>query len=252
MRLRINQGWDMNFPDRAEFFWAQENVKATGNQGRGPGVLVRSIDFSDVSLYTEVAAGRAGLSVEVPYRRIEGDFSSSGFSDVIIGTKALLLDCPLLQIAFEFKTFIPAGQSTQGLGTGHVSLEPSLLWGVCLAPTTFLQAQTALWIPVGGDSGFQGNVFHYHFSLNQILWRPCPDLQLIGTAELNGWTFLNGLETDPTVPALVSARRNIMSAGPGIRFVICDKIDFGLGSAFSITEQRLAEEWLRFEFRWRF
>jgi hypothetical protein len=44
----------------------------------------------------------------------------------------------------------------------------------------------------------------------------------------------------------------MFSAGPGIRFVVCDKIDLGVGSAFSLTGDHWAEELVRAEFRWRF
>jgi hypothetical protein len=244
MRIRIDQMWDMNSPDRAEYFWAQEGVK-------GPKGPIRSLDVSDVRLYTEAAAGRAGISVEMAYRRTEKDFSASGFDDMIIGTKAMLLDCELIQITFGFKTYIPTGSPGQGLSTAHVSLEPSLIWALRLTPSTYLQAQTALWIPTGGDAAYQGDIFNYSFSLNQILYKPCNDFKVIGTLELVGWEMLNGSRTDGN-GIQVNAKGNILSAGPGFRVVICDRIDLGLGSLFAFTNQHWAEEQIRFDFRWRF
>jgi hypothetical protein len=246
MRIRIDQMWDMNSPDRAEYFWAQ-----IGAKGPHSNSTIRSIDVSDFRLYTEAAAGRAGISIDMPYRRIEKDFDASGFSDMIIGTKAMLLDCQLMQITFGFKTYIPTGAPGTGLSTGHVGLEPSLIWALRLTPATYLQAQQALFIPTGGTPAFQGNVFNYSFSLNQILYGPCHDFQVIGTLELVGWEILNGSRTDGNGNQ-VEAKTNILSAGPGIRVVICDKIDFGLGSLFALTNQHWAEEMIRFDFRWRF
>lgn len=249
MKIRFDQGWSMNFPDRAEYYWARADGK-----GRGPTPPPANLDVSDFHLYTEAAAGRFGLFVDMPYRRNEGDngFTSSGFGDVFIGTKSMLLDAPLVQITFQFTTFIPSGSAGKGVGTGHTSLEPALLWGFRLAENTFLQAETALWIPVGGDSQYAGNIFHYHLALNQLLWRPCCDLQLVGTVELNGWVVLSGEQTDPATLIPVTAGPNLVSAGPGLRFVLCDRIDFGLGSAFALSTQRWAEEQIRFDFRWRF
>lgn len=257
MRFRWDQSWDMNFPDRAEYFWARQRTPLSNKSmtAKGPtppsNTPVRTIDVAEFKMYTEAAAGRAGVFFELPYRRIERDLSSSGFADMNVGTKAMLLDCQLIQITFQFKTFIPSGAFTKGLGTGHVSLEPSLLWALRLTPSTYLQAQTSLWIPIGGDSDYQGNVFHYHLSLNQILYKPCQDLQVIGTAELNGWTFLSGLQSDPVLGS-VDGRGTIASAGPGIRVVICDKLDFGVGSAFAFTNHHWADEMMRWDFRWRF
>lgn len=244
MRLRVDQSWSMNGPDRAEYFWAK--IK-----GKGPGQPVNRIDVSEFKMYNETAAGRAGFSIEMPYRRIEKDFNSSGFADMTIGTKAMLLDCQLMQITFGFKTYIPSASPGKGLSTGHVSLEPSLLWTFRLAPATYLQTQSSLWIPLGGDPAFQGNVFHYHMSLNQILWKPCTDLQLIGTLELNDWSIFNGKQTDPVL-GTVNAKGNLASAGPGLRLVLCDKLDFGVGSQFAFTNQRWADEMIRVDFRWRF
>src|SRR5262249_37938184 len=116
----------------------------------------------------------------------------SGFGDLSIGNKALLLDCCLMQITFQFKTTLPTGSFLQGLGTGHVSLEPSLLFNINCGHDTYLQGQLSYWIPVGGDPLYQGNIFHTHYSLNHLLWKPCNGVLVIGTAELSHWTVLNG------------------------------------------------------------
>jgi hypothetical protein len=34
--------------------------------------------------------------------------------------------------------------------------------------------------------------------------------------------------------------------------VICDRVDFGAGTAFAVTGDRWAEELVRVEFRWRY
>src|SRR5262249_9406984 len=121
----------------------------------------------------------------------------SGFGDLTVGTKTLLLDCELMQFGFEFKTFIPTGAFTKGLGVGHVSLEPSLLLSMRLCPDVYLQEQMSYCIPLGGDPLYEGNIYHNHLSLNFLLWRPCPGLQLISTAEFNEWLVLGGSYTQP-------------------------------------------------------
>ena len=267
MRLRWDSDFSIQRPDRAEFFIPRENVNNNG--GKGPRGIARTIDIEELSLYTETATGAFGFFVEVPYREVDFDTSGisnpipegSGFSDLNIGTKSLLLDCELLQIAFQFKTFIPTGDLTKGLGTGHVSLEPALLFALKLTPDMYLQAETAYWIPIGGDNLYQGNIFHCHFSFNHALWKPMHDVQLIGTVEMNEWTVLGGNFTNPdflitaggrTGPVPVSASTSMFSIGPGLRLFVCDKIDVGVGSAFSLTGDHWAEELVRGEFRWRF
>ena len=283
MRLRWDTGFDLQRPDRAEYFWPRDRTNPmqlgpggpcgrTGSIGKGPCVAT-AVDHEDLALYTEAAAGPAGLFIEVPYRHIDPETApvatspccaASGFADMNVGTKAMLLDCQLLQITFQFKTFIPTGDFTKGLGTAHVSLEPSFLFGVCLADDWYFQGQVAYWIPIGGDALYQGNIFHSHVSFNKVLWRPLHNVVIVGTLEANEWSVLGGSYTvtdrlfvspDPNLngkPFSLSATATMASAGPGVRMFICDKIDIGVGSAFAFTGDRWEKELIRAEFRWRF
>jgi hypothetical protein len=253
-RLRWDSGVNLIFPDRSEFFWA----RADGS-GKGPkpvtGLAERRLDYNDLSLYTEGATGRIGIFTEVPYRTVdpEVDAHASGFGDMTVGTKTLLFDCELLQVGFEFKTYLMVGNARKGLGTGHVSLEPSGLLGIRLAEDTYLQTQFSEWIPIAGDPGYAGSIFHYHASINQVLCRILPNVPLIGTLEFNGWSFQHGQYTDPINGAFQgSSGDTYLSFGPGLRLVVCDKIDFGFGTAFALTHGHWADQLYRTEFRWRY
>jgi hypothetical protein len=255
MKLRFDHVWDFPFPDKAEFLWAQENGK--GPHGPG-GIGETATSYRDFVMYNEVAIDRFSMWVSIPYVQMSSDTpfaEASGFGDIAIGTKSLLLDCDLMQFSFGFNTYILSGNFLNGLGTGHVSLEPELMMALKLTPTTYLEASAAYRIPIGGDSGFEGPVLQYHFSLNHLLWScgSCNGIKLIGDIELNGYEILGGSYTDAT-GAVLSARSigSILSVGPGVRLVICDKIDFGIGSAFNITNDSMGDEMIRAEFRWRF
>jgi hypothetical protein len=275
MRLRFDNVWDFTFPDRAEYVWAAQRAAAGAapvvpapavpgarvSTPKGPAPPQREIDYYQVSLYTEVAVGRFSAFIEMPYREVNsigGVTDFSGFGDLSFGTKSLLLDCPLGQLGFQFKVFTPTGQASHGLGTGHVSLEPSLLLGLRLAPDTYLQTQWAYWIPIAGDQIFAGDIFHYHVSLNQVLWRPLSRVEFIGTLEFNGFSVLDGAFSNPAIvggngqPIPQPARTHICSLGPGLRCFICDVIDFGAGSAWALTDANFGDEWVRAEFRLRF
>lgn len=267
MRLRWDAGYDFSHPDRAAIFMATPGPKGMLDANGLPLALSRSIRYGEFSMYTEGATEKIGIFTEIPYRRVEWDDplipDASGFSDMNVGTKTLLCDCELLQLAFQFKTYIPIGLSGKGLGTGHVTLEPSLLWALKLAPDTYFQAQTAYWIPVSGGPE-AGDMFHYHLALNHVLWRPCCGVELIGTAELNGFAVLDGASYVTTVNTqnaagememvdiFERARTHILSLGPGLRVNFCDKLDLGLGTAFTTTENNFAKQLYRAEFRWRF
>src|SRR5262249_6619506 len=132
-----------------------------------------------------------------------------------------------------------------------------------LTPTCYLQMQAAYWIPIGGDPLYESNILHGHIALNKILWCPCRDFKIVGTMELNGWEVFQGAFTDPNLvainpqggmlsPVSQSASTVMLSAGPGVRMVICDKIDLGVGTDFALTGTHWAEETIRVEFRWRF
>jgi Putative MetA-pathway of phenol degradation len=267
MRLRTDFVWDQPFPDKGEYFWARADgmgkMQRLPRNGMGQ-ILQRgetSVDHSDLRLYMEGAVERFSLFLEMDYRRVDpANYpGASGFGDLTIGTKSLLLDCELLKVTFQFQTFVPTGNFTQGIGTGHTSLEPSLLYALKVTPTTALQGQFAYLFPIGGDQKYQGSVFHYHLALNQILWSCGKDVQLVGVLEGNGYHFANGLYTIPTVginpPSLQGRARDvgqIFSMGPGVRLNICNKIDFGIGSAFAITNDSIGDQWIRADFRWRF
>jgi hypothetical protein len=277
MMLQYEPGWNMTSPDRAEFVMPRfrttpPQVLANGGAtavpaGKGLPGVARKIDYQALSLYTEAATAKFGVFIQQFYSQINpfpapitpaGSLRvTSGFGDMLVGTKAVLLDCELMLLTFQFQTYIPVGNFTQGLGTGHVSLEPSLLTSIKLAPDFYFQGQSAYWIPIGGDPNYQGNVWHNHLSLNRVLRHWGPGTMLIGTAEVNEWTVLNGDYTSPTLliggaPVAHGAFAGIVSAGPGLRMVVCNSIDFGVGTAFAITNEKWADQLIRAQLRWRF
>jgi hypothetical protein len=286
IRIRADFASEYQFPDKAEYLWAQENKKGPHFPKGAPGLLrapagtsgtttpsaaapgaagttagtippgESNTDYSRVYLYNEVAVQRFSFFTEIHYMNVEPTVypGSAGFGDMNVGTKSLLLDCELVQVTFQFRTYIPTGNFTNGLGTNHVSLEPSLLSSLKLSPTTYFQSQFAFWGPIGGTAGVQGPIFHYHLSVNQLLWSCGKDIQLIGTGELVGYEILAGSYTSPTTGLQASAEGagNIVQLGPGLRLSICNKIDCGGGAVFQVTKDRMEKVLGRFEFRWRF
>jgi hypothetical protein len=275
----------MVFPDRAEYFWARQ-----GNfGGKGPNLsdvvlangttlkpVPTKLRYDDLSMTNEAAIDRFSIAVTMPYRELEyrapepavagnpdqGEFHAAGWSDMSITTKSMFLDCELMQMSFQFRTYIPIGNFTKGIGTGHVTLEPTLLWTVKLTPDAYLQTQLSEWIPVGGDADYAGAMIHYHGSLNQVLCRPAKPVEVIGSAEFFGYTFEDGAFSPPgfTVPTggmttpfgQGTSAATAFYFGLGLRIVACDKVDIGFGAAFEVTETVLARELYRTEFRWRF
>ena len=123
-RLQWDSGHDLTTPERAEFFWSKPGVLG----GKGPTNIETKVNYDTLSLYQEVSAGNISLFVNAPYVGVDPDNNPghSNFGDISLGTKTLLLDCDLMQLSFQFRTYIPTGIASNGLGTGHTSLEPSL------------------------------------------------------------------------------------------------------------------------------
>ncbi len=278
-RLRYDGLFNMTDADRAEYYFAHFNLgKAvvsgggpcgTATTGKGAPFVPSSVDLHIFSLYQEAAVGRFSAFVSMPYEHYEPDESAadlalgkfvcphSGFGDMSIGTKSLLLDCDLLQFAFQFTTFLPTGNFGEGLGTAHVSLEPAFLFTLKLTPDLFFQGEMAYWIPIGGDALYEAPIWHNRFSLNQVLTRIMPDVQIIGTLECINYNVLGGNYTSPDAviggaPVAVSGTSTMFSAGPGIRLDVCKRLDVGIGSQFNLTGAHFAEEAIRVEIRARF
>jgi hypothetical protein len=265
--LGWDSGVDLQVPDRAEFFWPKvRNFLGANIGGKGPAFPANAVDYNDIRMVAEAASSRFSIAVGTLYRSLDYEFfrpngaaevvdhtHAANFGDLDITAKTLLLDCDLMQFAFQFKTYIPTGNFQHGLGNAHVSLEPALLMTLCLMRDTYLQMEVAEWIPLGGDQNYEGCILHYHTAVNRTLWRPIHDVQLVGSVEFNGWSFQTGEFTDPVFgPFQKAGNHSFFNAGPGLRLVICDKIDFGFAAAFAVTEDKWPEELYRFEFRWRF
>jgi hypothetical protein len=258
-RFRWDAGMNVLQPERAEYFWAKPGVLG----GRGPQNIERRVNYDQLSMYNEIAAGNFAFFIDTTYIGVEPALNPAhaNFGDLNLGTKSLLVDCELMQTAFQFRTYIPTGNARNGLGTGHTSLEPSLLSSIKLTQRSYLQSQVAYWIPVGGDRDFQGATWVYGSSLNHG-WLNRGAYQLISTAEFKGWTFTDGAVANRDLVAAGVAPNagnrafiqqgsgeTYLSLGGGLRLVYCDKYDVGFGMLIPVTGGHLADPLYRTEFR---
>ncbi len=254
-RIRFDRGWFMTAPNRNEYFLKNAPLSPV----HPPNLkMAPSLSFSQLYLYQEIASARGSFFIEMPYRQISPRFgpTSAGFGDLNLGVKSLWFDTELLVVSFQFKTYIPTGNSMAGLGTGHVSLEPSVLASLQLTESTYLQGQIAQWIPIAGTQGIAGGVFGSFFSLNQILYKYTPNSMLIGTFEADTWSFQNGGYTGITGPnnknGHFGSQGSYCNIGPGLRMSLCNQIDFGGAITFPVTSGRWGDPYLRVEMRFLF
>jgi len=73
-------------------------------------------------------------------------------------------------VTFQLRTYAPTGNASLGLGTGHFSLEPSLLYFKQLTERLTIQAQFTDWIPIDGTAE-AGNVLSYGFGFSYAFTR---------------------------------------------------------------------------------
>lgn len=246
-RIRWDYGPGLILPDRAEYFWARVG-------GRGPAapagrLTVDRVDYHELSQMTETAHGGFSAFVVTPYRsqRMRGVGHSAGFGDIQIGTKSLLHDTPLMQVALQMTTIVPAGNSRKGLGVGHVSLEPALLFGLALTERDFLQGQAAQWIPLGGDADYQGALLRWGLAWNRLAWQRDRDNAMTVNLDLAGWSFQDGAYTDPVLGQRSASGETYLYLGPGTRLLMCGKYEFGIGSLVALTNRHFARSILRSE-----
>jgi hypothetical protein len=317
IRLRYDAGFNMNRPDRAEFFYATwkelsfhpHGIKGDGvffdPNARGPVILPGKVDYQELSSYFEYAFNqRFSAFVDVPFRYVDFDnllednpeaeakrnpknfpapgsrffpepdngrvdsfphTAFDGISDIQIGIKAAILADPDQYLTFQFRTYVPTGNTGRGMGTGHVSLEPALLYYQRLTEQLTIEAQIMDWIPVGGGPG-AGNVLIYGVGVGYDVYN-CGNLRITPITEFVGWTVLDGFEaffgkvgaTDPpgvdlplTHGVADATGDTIINAKIGVRTYFGDAHDIYIGYGHVLTGEHWYKEIARVEYRFAF
>jgi len=235
IRIRFDDAFEDQFPDRSEFFYAKCSCYSHLNQSAlppslraafdpnapGPGLGVpNSINYQQLNMNLEYSPQRRfSAFVEVPIRWLQPQgfqplppaslgflpFSSqSGLSDVTAGFKFAAVATESTYLTFQFKSYFPSGDASKGLGTNHYSVEPSLLLYQKLSSRFTLEGQIGDWHPIGGSSGvpvtnsegFAGDVFFYGLGPSYKLYQG-HHIGLVPVVELFGWHVLSGFETQP-------------------------------------------------------
>ena len=98
-------------------------------------------------------------------------------------------------------------------------------------------AQIGEWSPIAGDTTFAGALLRYSVSYNRTLFEMPSNTSLTGTIEYSGISFQDGAYTDPDTLLPVSAsNESIGLLGTGLRLNICDKMNFGFGVQYGVTD----------------
>lgn len=247
--IRWDSGFGLQTPDRAEYFWSMP--------GRGPALspfYPNAINYQELRFVNEVGNQVMSVQTEIPLRLLEPftGSSNSGIGDMKIATKARLINGKRFQVTQIFRTYIPIGSATNGMGTGHVSLEPGALVRYELRPNTYVHTQVKYWIPIAADVGFASNVLTTGVGISHVLYES-NNFSIIPDVEFVNYDFLSGEKTFNAI-TVSSGGENAYNIVTGARFVIGPKGDlglfeFGVSNTTGVGKDRYVDDLLRFDFK---
>jgi hypothetical protein len=284
VRIRFDAGFHDSAPDRAEFFYPQ-----CGCSNRAPGPdfpgASNNINFQQLYLQAEYApVSRVSIFTEVPFRwitpqtfitnsfdppEVPSNRTNSGISDVRAGIKLALAASPNYSLTVQFKAYFPSGNGSQGLGTDHYSIEPSLLYFQRLSQRWAVESQIGDWHPIGGSMGIAfGAQAPSSFASEVLFYGVGPSYQLIDrkhiklapVVELFGWYVLGGLQT-VTFPfsscenggcSSDAGGTNVINIKFGVRTSIGNHNSFYVGFGQAVTHSVWYEHIVRAEYRYSF
>lgn len=222
-RFRFDSAHNLGLPDRAELFWGKAG-------GFGP-PAERSVDYQDFRFLTEIATPKFSTATDLPLRFVNPEINGNngGFGDMNLTTKLVLLDGNSWQITQYFRTTFNTGASRKGLGTGHISLEPGMLFRYQWNELTYIHSELKFLFPVGSDPAYSGQVLTYGFGVSH-LWYENDTFAIIPTLEYINFWILDGQKTafPPLLPPVDIDGDGVFMLAPGVRLVKDTGGDFGL------------------------
>ena len=249
-RIRTAIGYNMRLPDRAEYFWAKTQT------GKGPHKGESTIDYQAARLRIETGAKKFSTAFEVPIIAIdpENNQNHAGVGDLRMATKTVILEGKewmLTQfMGFQFAT----GNAAAGLGTGHVSMEPGLLFRNRIREQTWMHGEFKFLFPLGADPMYGGQVLKFATGFNTV-WSDTDKSAWVPSLELSAFSVLNGMATPTSgIPQAVD-NDAMFYITPGLHYAVDRGGDFGLfdvGTAVSIatTSERFTDSTWIFDMRW--
>jgi hypothetical protein len=265
VRFRFDSEYDINRPDRGDFWWPKCGCFAPATGTRAPGPPLPETDIKsaqEYSVYMEYAPCKTFSGfLEIPFRAINPEVNDKtyGLSDINFGMKYAFWTSEDTVATAQLRIFVPSGDGFRGLGNEHTTVEPAFLLYQRLADRWFLEAELRDWIPMGGTD-FESNVLRYGAGVSYLLVNE-QRFRIQPVVEIVGWTFLGGNELDPDTGAAVSANGNtIVNAKVGVRFGFgcvtgpwgLSPADFGVSYGRALTGDFIYKDIVRAELRLRY
>jgi hypothetical protein len=285
IRMRFDAGFDIDSPDRAEFFYAKcgcyRALNGTGLQAAfdpnapGPGTgIPTALNFQQLRFNLEYAPlKRFSVFADVPFRWIQPQGfvpasslpftptnfgNQGGIGDFEAGFKLAAVTTRNTYLTFQFRTYFPTGDSYRGLGTAHYSVEPSVLYYQKLTDRWSAEAQLGDWHPIGGSAGvptnntegFAGDIFTYGIGPSYQVYRG-ERVRIAPVVEMVGWRVLGGFQSlQPGFKEV--GGMNIVNIKGGVRTSIGNNNSFYIGFGQAVTHDVWYKHIIRFEYRYSF
>jgi hypothetical protein len=264
LRVRYDANYDVPFADRAEFLFAKNGALAP--DALGLPLPETNVDYQEATAYLEYAiANEFSVFIEAPYREINPDINqnTSGLGDINLGFKTVLRQYGGEFLTFQTRLYTSSGSAQDGLGTGHVSVEPALLYSRQFGNDGWVFAELRDWIPIEGADDFEGNVLRYSLGYGHVVFETCdhakritPVVEAVGWSVLSGKQSNNGIVTDAEDQTIVNINAGIrFSCNGGVE--VCpsecggfdETTSFYIGYGRAVTGNFWAEDLMRLEFR---
>jgi hypothetical protein len=279
VRVRFDAALHDDTPDRAEFFYAKcgcyrglptptaANPTLPGDlNSPGPGTgIPQYVNFQQLYFYGEYAVvPKISLFTQLPIRWLQakgaqaspvGFSSNAGFGDMNFGVKYAPWASPSHSLTFRFLITAPSGDARSGLGTNHVSIEPSLLYYQQLTDRMAVEAEVGDTHPLSSSAGnpttsphgFAGDVFFYGVGPSYQFVRD-EQFRIAGVLEMVAWNVRSGQATTRTNTYGV----NIVNLKVGPRMGFGDHHSLYVGYGIALTSQTWYREIFRTEYRYSF
>ena len=252
-RIRLDMAFDLEFPDRAELFWAR-----TGGARRLEAARETVVDYQDIRAMIEVGGERLSVQTELPIRFVDPVFNpnNAGFGDMSVTTKTVLVNGSTWQITQIFRTIMNTGSPHNGTGTGHMSLEPGFLARYKCSEIDYLHGELKYLFPLGGDPIHQGQVLRFGFGISHVAYET-DTFAALPVLEIVGWSLQDGEETPTAGDPRPSDGVHVFNIYEGVRFVADTNSDlglweFGILGGFNCSGGQFYDGLLRLDMRWSF
>jgi hypothetical protein len=240
----------MRLPDRAEYFWAKSGSL------KGPPRNESVIDYQEARFRMELGSKKFSATFEVPFRATNPQLNENhaGLGDLQLIAKTVLVDGNQWMLTQYFGTFFPTGHAAAGLGTGHIALEPGMLFRNEFSENTWMHGELKFWFPLGADPQHGGQVLKFATGFNRV-WMETDQTAWIPSLELSTYSVLNGLATNALGNRRAIDQDTIFYLTPGLHYAVDKSGDFGLfeiGSSLALaaSPERFTDSTWNFEVRW--